>query len=99
MTGEFFIYLSLTLFAIGLAGIFTRRDAISIFLAVELILNAANVLFVGYAKVRGDAFGHVAAFIVIAVAAVEAAVGLSIVIRLNKQTGTLELSDMNQLKG
>lgn len=94
-----FIYLSLILFSIGLVGIFTRKDAISIFLAVEIILNAANVLFVGYAMARGDSFGHVAAFIVIAVAAVEAAVGLTIVIRLNKQTETLELSKMDQLKG
>lgn len=96
---EHVVYLAFILLSIGFVGLFTRKDAISVFLSVELMLNAANVLFVGYARARGDEFGHVAAFIVIAVAAVEAAVGLAIVIRLKKQTGTLDLSKMSRLKG
>lgn len=93
------VQLSLLLLVIGLAGVFLRKDAITVFLSVEIILNAANVLFVGYARARGDEFGQVAAFIVIAVAAVEAAVGLALVIRLKNTAGTLDLNDIHRLKG
>ena len=96
---ESMVQLSLVLFVIGMAGVFLRKDAITVFLSVEIVLNAANLLFVGYARARGDEFGHVAAFIVIAVAAVEAAVGLALVIRLKKDRETLDLSDLNELKG
>lgn len=90
---------SLILFAIGLVGIFLRRDAITIFLCVEIILNAANVAFIGFARFFGDEMGHVAAFVVIAIAAAEAAIGLSIVIRLSQKWETLSLDEMRELKG
>jgi NADH-quinone oxidoreductase subunit K len=93
------IILSLTLFLIGIVGIFTRRDAISVFLAVEIILNAANVAFIGFAQANGDSFGHVAAFLVIAVAAAEAAIGLAIVIRVHASNRTLSLREMKGLRG
>ncbi len=90
--------MSFILFAIGLVGIFIRRDAITVFLSVEILLNAANVAFIGFARFRGDEFGQVAAFIVIAVAAAEAAVGLALVMRLSGQTENLELGGMRELK-
>lgn len=93
------ILLSFVLFGIGVVGIFTRRDAISIFLSVEILLNAANVAFIGFARAAGDEFGHVAAFVVIAVAAAEAAVGLAIVIRLSASHGTLRLKEIRELRG
>lgn len=96
---EHYIYLSLILFSIGLVGLVVRKDAITVFLSVEIMLNAANLLFVAYSRVRGDEFGQTAAFVVIAVAAVEAAIGLAIVIRLKKQSGTLDLTEIAQLKG
>ncbi len=91
--------ISFVLFAIGLTGIFTRRDAITVFLAVEIILNAANLAFVGTAYVFGDAVGQVVALVVIAVAAAEAAIGLSIVIRLKRAGKSLNLSLLGTLKG
>lgn len=93
------IILALALFGIGLVGIFTRRDAISIFLSVEVMLNAANVAFIGFSQTMGDEFGHVAAFVVIAVAAAEAAIGLAIVIRLEASQGTLSLRKIKALRG
>jgi NADH-quinone oxidoreductase subunit K len=91
--------LSFILFGIGLAGIFTRKDAITIFLSVEIILNAANVAFIGFSQSWGDEFGHIATFIVIAVAAAEAAIGLSIVIRLSQQRESLRVDSFKELKG
>jgi NADH-quinone oxidoreductase subunit K len=93
------VALALLLFGMGLVGIFTRKDAVSIFLSVEILLNAANVAFVGFARARGDEAGHVAAFIVIAVAAAEAAIGLAIVIRLKSSMGTISLKRIRGLKG
>jgi NADH-quinone oxidoreductase subunit K len=93
------LVVSFLLFSIGLAGIFTRRDAITVFLSVELLLNAANVAFIGFAAARGDEFGQVAAFVVIAVAAAEAAVGLSIVIALGRHHEELDLENARELKG
>ena len=90
---------SLILFMIGVIGIFTRRDAITVFLSVEIMLNAANVVFIGFSKARGDEFGHVAAFCIIALAAAEAAVGLALVIRLKHEHNTLDLTKINQLRG
>ncbi len=91
--------LSLALFGIGLVGLFTRKDAITVFLSVEILLNAANVAFVGFSALLGDPLGHVAAILVIAVAAAEAAVGLAIVIRLSAVQGTLNLKDLKGLRG
>lgn len=91
--------LSFVLFLIGLVGIFLRKDALTIFLCVELLLNAANIAFVGVARSFGDVTGHVVVLIVIAVAAAEAAVGLSIVIRLFEDKKPMEVRKLNALKG
>ena len=93
------LVLSFLLFAIGIAGVFTRRDAITVFLSVELLLNAANVAFIGFAAARGDELGQVAAFVVIAVAAAEAAVGLSILIALSRHQPDLDLDSIRELRG
>jgi NADH-quinone oxidoreductase subunit K len=90
---------ALALFGIGLVGIFSRRDAVSVFLSVEILLNAGNVAFLGFSQQMGDELGHVVAFVVIAVAAAEAAVGLAIVLRLNARQGTLVLREIRRLKG
>jgi NADH-quinone oxidoreductase subunit K len=90
---------SFMLLAIGITGIFTRKDAITVFLSVELILNAANVAFIGFSNLWGDHTGQIAALVIIVVAAAEAAVGLAIVIRLSKRQESLELYKMRELKG
>ncbi len=93
------LLVSFVLFAIGLIGVFTRRDVVTVFLSVEILLNAANVALVGFSRAWGDEFGQIATFMVIAVAAAEAAIGLMIVIRLNDRHKDLTLSEISELKG
>jgi len=90
--------LSFVLLAVGSIGILTRRDAITVFLSVEIILNAANVAFIGFSRALGDEFGHVAAFIVIAIAAAEAAVGLAIIIGVGRVHESLLLDEIRDLQ-
>ncbi|MCB0327541.1 MAG: NADH-quinone oxidoreductase subunit NuoK [Bdellovibrionales bacterium] len=91
--------LSFVLFSIGVAGVFIRKDVLTVFLCVELILNAANLAFVAVANAFGDEFGHVAVVTIIAIAAAEAAVGLSIVIKLHSDKKSMKLSSLNELRG
>lgn len=90
---------SMILFTIGIVGLFIRKDVLTIFLCVEILLNAANVVFIGAAYALGDEFGHVAALVVIAVAAAEAAIGLSIVIRLHHAGKSMDVEKLNELRG
>ena len=90
--------LSAVLFTIGAVGVLTRRNAIIIFMCVELMLNAVNLTFVALSKVYGMA-GQVFVFFVMTVAAAEAAVGLAIIIALFRHRQTVNLSNINLLKG
>ena len=90
--------LSAVLFTIGTIGVLTRRNAIVIFMCVELMLNAVNLTFVAFAQVYGAA-GQVFVFFVMTVAAAEAAVGLAIIIALFRHRQTVDLSNINLLKG
>lgn len=84
--------------AIGFAGVLTRRSALVVFMSVELMLNAANLTFLAYARQRGDMAGHAAAFFVIAVAAAEAAIGLAILIAVFRSRGTLNVDEVDEMK-
>jgi NADH-quinone oxidoreductase subunit K len=86
------------LFAIGVGGVLVRRNAIVIFMAVELMLNAVNLTFVAFAQQLGIG-GQVFVFFVMAVAAAEAAVGLAIVLAIYRHKETVNLQDINILKG
>ncbi len=86
------------LFAIGVGGVLVRRNAIVIFMAVELMLNAVNLTFVAFAQQLGIG-GQVFVFFVMAVAAAEAAVGLAIVLAVYRHKETVNLQDINILKG
>ncbi|HUF66729.1 MAG TPA: NADH-quinone oxidoreductase subunit NuoK [Gemmatimonadaceae bacterium] len=90
--------LSAALFTIGVIGVLTRRNAIIIFLCVELMLNAVNLTFVALSRFYG-ATGQVFVFFVIAVAAAEAAVGLAIIIAIFRHRQTVNLQDINLLRG
>ena len=90
--------LSAALFTIGVVGVLTRRNAIIVFMCVELMLNAVNLTFVAFARVYGVA-GQVFVFFVMTVAAAEAAVGLAIIIALFRHRQTVDLSNINLLKG
>ena len=86
------------LFSIGLAGALLRRNAISIFLAIELMMNAANLAILGYAAALHSLEGQIVVFFVIAIAAAEAAVGLAIFIALFRHTETIDVNKINLLK-
>ena len=92
------IFFSAVLFTIGVIGVLTRRNAIIIFMCVELILNAVNLSFVAFARAYGVA-GQIFVFFVMTVAAAEAAVGLAIIIALFRHKQTVNLQNINILKG
>jgi NADH-quinone oxidoreductase subunit K len=86
------------LFVIGLVGALLRRNAISIFLSIELMMNAANLTVLGYAAALHNLEGQVVVFLVIAIAAAEAAVGLAIFVALFRHTETIDVNRINLLK-
>jgi NADH-quinone oxidoreductase subunit K len=92
------LFFSAVLFTIGIVGVLTRRNAIIIFMCVELMLNAVNLSFVAFAQVHGVG-GQVFVFFVMTVAAAEAAVGLAIIIALFRHRQTVNLQNINLLKG
>lgn len=92
------LFFSAVLFAIGVIGVLTRRNAIIIFMCVELMLNAVNLSFVALARLYGVT-GQVFVIFVMAVAAAEAAVGLAIIISIFRHHETVDLQNINLLKG
>ena len=90
--------ISAVLFTLGVAGVLLRRNAIVIFMCVELMLNAVNLTFVALAQRLGVG-GQVFVFFVMAVAAAEAAVGLAIILAVYRHRRTVNLQDINILKG
>jgi NADH-quinone oxidoreductase subunit K len=92
------LFFSAVLFTIGVVGVLTRRNAIIIFMCVELMLNAVNLTFIAFAQTYGTA-GQVFVFFVMTVAAAEAAVGLAIIIALFRHRQTVNLQNINLLKG
>ncbi len=90
--------LSAALFAIGVVGVLTRRNAIIVFMCVELMLNAVNLSFVALSKLYGAA-GQVFVIFVMTVAAAEAAVGLAIIIAIFRHKQTVNLQNINLLRG
>ena len=94
-----YLVLSAVLFCIGVAGVFLRRNLITILLAIEVMLNAVNLSFVAFGRFGERADGQVIVFFVIAVAAAEAAVGLAIVIALVRLSGSLNPDAFRRLRG
>jgi len=89
---------SAVLFAIGVAGVLLRRNAIVIFMCVDLMLNAVNLTFIAFARSLGVG-GQIFVFFVMAVAAAEAAVGLAIILAVYRHKETVDLQQINLLKG
>lgn len=96
-TTVFFIVSGL-LFAIGLLGVIVRRNAIALFFSLEILLNSANVLLVGFSKADGNLFGQIFVFFVLAVAAAEAAVGLAIVVSLYRHRKGVNTEEFTSLR-
>ena len=93
-----YLYLSGLLFSIGAATVLLRRNAIVVFMGVELMLNATNLAFVTFARVHGELSGQVIAFFVMVVAAAEVVVGLAIIVAIFRTRRSASVDDANLLK-
>ena len=90
--------LSVILFGLGAAGFVIRRNIITIFMCIELMLNAVNLAFIGFSRYWGDLSGQIFVFFVIVVAAAEAAVGLAIIIAVERNRQTLAIDEIDSMK-
>jgi len=99
LTVHHYLAISAILFSIGALGVLIRRNLIIIFMSIELMLNAVNLSFVAFARHWNNLDGHIFVFMVMVVAAAEAAVGLAIVIAIFRNKATVNVDDLNLLKG
>ena len=95
---NYYILLSTLLFSIGVIGVLFRRNAIVIFMCIELMLNAVNLLLAAFSSYRSDPAGQVFVFFIMAVAAAEVAVGLAILTMIYRNTGSVDINFLNKLK-
>jgi NADH-quinone oxidoreductase subunit K len=93
-----YILLSAIIFTIGVIGVLIRRNAIIIFMSVELMLNAVNLLLTAFSAYSGDASGQVFVFFIMALAAAEVAVGLAIIVMVYRNTSSIDINILNRLK-
>jgi NADH-quinone oxidoreductase subunit K len=94
----FFLVLSILLFVVGVVAFFIKRDLITMFMAIEIMLNAANLAFLTFAKSTASLDGQVIVFFVVTVAAAEAAVGLAIILVVFKRKKSIQSDDLNIMK-
>ena len=99
MALEYYLVLSALLFTTGVIGVLIRRNAIIIFMCIELMLNAENLAFVAISRSLGEATGQVFVFFVMTVAAAEVAIGLAIIVSVFKHQQTINVDEVNSLKG
>jgi len=99
MSLEYYLILSTLLFTIGVIGVLIRRNAIIIFMCIELMLNAANLAFVAISRELGDPSGQIFVFFVMTVAAAEVAIGLAIIVSVFKHRATVNVDEVDSLKG
>ena len=98
MNTDHYLTLSTMLFTIGAVGVLVRRNAIVVFMCVELMLNAANLAFVSFSRAHGQLDGQVAAFFVMVVAAAEVVVGLAIIMTIFRTRRSASVDDASLLK-
>ena len=96
---SYYIILSAILFTIGVVGVLIRRNALIIFMSIELMLNAANLAFVAFGSILKSFSGQIFVFFVIAVAAAEVAVGLALIVEIFKAKRSIDVDQMSSLKG
>ena len=97
--GPAFLILAVVLFALGVAAFFVKRDVLTQFMAVEVMLNAANLAFLALAKALGKAEGQLVVLFVITVAAAEAVIGLAIIVLIFRQRKSIQTDELKDLKG
>ncbi len=99
ITVDHYLYLSVILFSLGVFGVIYRRNAILMFMSLELMLNAVNLALVAFSKQWGDTDGQIFVFFIMVVAAAEVAVGLAILMMLYRNTHTTDTDVLNKMKG
>jgi NADH-quinone oxidoreductase subunit K len=95
---SWYLILSAVLFSLGVAGFLFRKNIITVFMSIELMLNAVNLSFVAFSYQHGQVDGHIFSFFVMVVAAAEAAVGLGIILTVYKNRSTLQIDEINSMK-
>lgn len=98
LTLNHYLIVSAMLFSLGIAGVIIRRNALVIFMALEMSLNAANLALVAFSKYTGNVSGQVLVFFVIAIAAAEVAVGLAIIVALYRRKQTVSVDELNTMR-
>jgi len=96
---EPYIVLSMVLFLMGALGVLMRRNAILLFMSVELMLNSANLAFVAFAREWGQVNGHIFVFFVMTVAAAEVAIGLALIVNIFRERQSINIDDLQQMQG
>ena len=99
VTIEWYLFLSIVLFSLGVLGVLLRRNALIIFMSIEMMLNAANLLFVAFSRHLGDLNGQVFVFFTITVAAAEVAVGLALAVVIFRNRESVNIDEMRMMKG
>ncbi len=98
MPTQYYLFLSLALFCIGIMGTLMRRNAIIIFMCIELMLNAVNLLLVAFSKMYGSADAQIMVFFIMVVAAAEVAVGLAVIVMMYRKVHSVDVNILNRLK-
>jgi NADH-quinone oxidoreductase subunit K len=96
---EYFVVLSAILFVMGVLGVLIRRNAIMIFMSVELMLNAANLSLVAFSRQWGDSNGQLFVFFVMTVAAAEVAVGLALIVTIFRAKKSIDIDELHSMEG
>jgi len=94
-----YLVLSGVLFAVGTLGVLSRRNALIVFMSIELMLNAVNLAFISFARMWGEMTGQLIVFFVLVVAAAEVVVGLAIIVNIFRTKRTVDLDDVDLLRG
>jgi NADH-quinone oxidoreductase subunit K len=98
MPTQYYLFLSLALFCIGIMGTLMRRNAIIIFMCIELMLNAVNLLLVAFSKMYGSADAQIMVFFIMVVAAAEVSVGLAVIVMMYRKVHSVDVNILNRLK-
>ena len=96
---SYYLLLSAILFTIGAGGVLIRRNVIIVLMCVEMMMNAVNLTFIAFASYLDSATGQIFVFMIMAVAAVEVAIGLALLVELNRHKRTVNIDEINSLKG
>lgn len=96
---EYFLALSAAMFGLGVLGVLLRRNALVVFMSLELMFNAANLAFITFARMYGSVSGQVVVFFVMTVAAAEVAIGLALMVEIFRTKRSIDIDQMNSMKG